>query len=118
MFIVYKKGEIRNQIIAWGADKERRLEGGCFGIFQIPANFLFRFKELEAVLIMTGAVHPPEGPRPQNRRTNDDDDSEEDEDDPSSRMRSAATSTNGRPKKNIRDRNKGNDSDSDFDFDL
>jgi len=27
MFIVYKMGEIINQIVAWGADKERRLEG-------------------------------------------------------------------------------------------
>jgi hypothetical protein len=30
MFIVYKKGEILNQIVAWGADKERPLEGGYF----------------------------------------------------------------------------------------
>lgn len=27
MFIVYKKGDIRNQIVAWGADRERRIEG-------------------------------------------------------------------------------------------
>lgn len=27
MIIVYRKGDIRNQIVAWGADKERRLEG-------------------------------------------------------------------------------------------
>jgi hypothetical protein len=31
MFIVYKKGDIRNQITAWGADRERRIEG-------MPAN--------------------------------------------------------------------------------
>ena len=27
MFIIYKKGDIRNQVIAWGADRERRVEG-------------------------------------------------------------------------------------------
>lgn len=27
MLIVYRKGEIRNQLIAWGADRERQLEG-------------------------------------------------------------------------------------------
>ena len=27
MLIVYKKGDIRNQVVAWGADRERRLEG-------------------------------------------------------------------------------------------
>ena len=40
MFIVYKKGDIRNQIVAWGADKERRLEGGHFDMFQTPLIFL------------------------------------------------------------------------------
>jgi len=99
MFIVYKKGDIRNQIVAWGADKERRLE------------------ELEAILLMADAIHPPERRQPHDRRENDKDDSEEDEDDRSLRMRSAATSTNGR-NKNIRDTHLGNDSDSDFDFDL
>jgi hypothetical protein len=27
MFVVYRKGDIRNQVIAWGADRERRMEG-------------------------------------------------------------------------------------------
>ncbi|KDR81906.1 hypothetical protein GALMADRAFT_58747 [Galerina marginata CBS 339.88] len=27
MFIVYRKGDIRQQIVAWGADRDRRLEG-------------------------------------------------------------------------------------------
>lgn len=27
MLIIYRKGEIRHQIVAWGADRERRLEG-------------------------------------------------------------------------------------------
>ena len=33
MLIVYKKGDIRNQIVAWGADQERRLEGKIFEFF-------------------------------------------------------------------------------------
>jgi len=100
MFIVYKKGDIRNQVVAWGADRERKIE------------------ELEALLIVGGAVHPPERRGPEDRRKGDDSEDDEDEEDldRSSRMRSAATSTNGRTKKNIR--GKENDSDSDFDFDL
>jgi hypothetical protein len=27
MIIVYRKGDIRNQVVAWGADRERRIEG-------------------------------------------------------------------------------------------
>lgn len=27
MLIMYKKGEIKNQVVAWGADRERRIEG-------------------------------------------------------------------------------------------
>ncbi|KAE9398332.1 hypothetical protein BT96DRAFT_957631 [Gymnopus androsaceus JB14] len=88
MFIVYKKGDIRNQVVAWGADRERKIE------------------ELEALLIVGGAVHPPERRGPEDRRKGDDSEDDEDEEDldRSSRMRSAATSTNGRTKKNIRGR--------------
>ncbi|KAG6900440.1 hypothetical protein C0993_010487 [Termitomyces sp. T159_Od127] len=103
MIIVYKKGEIRNQVVAWGADQERRIE------------------ELEAILLVTGALHMPERPRPEQRRINDEsDDEDDDDDDPSSRMRSKATSTNGKLQWNIRGgtKSKDNDSDSDFDFDL
>ncbi|GLB35494.1 putative phosducin [Lyophyllum shimeji] len=102
MIIVYKKGDIRNQLVAWGADQERRIE------------------ELEAILLVTGALHMPERPPPKERRKDDDDDSEDEEEDASSRMRSAATSTNGKLEKNIRRSTKGkdDDSDSDFDFDL
>ncbi|KAJ4475759.1 thioredoxin-like protein [Lentinula aciculospora] len=97
MFIVYKKGDIRNQIVAWGADRERRIE------------------ELEALLLVTGALHPPERLAPEDRgKGNSSDEEDEDDMDPSSRMRSAATSTNGRRKKNVR----GREDDSDFDFDL
>ncbi|KDR85422.1 hypothetical protein GALMADRAFT_54185 [Galerina marginata CBS 339.88] len=29
MFIVYRRGDIRQQVVAWGADRDRRLEGAC-----------------------------------------------------------------------------------------
>lgn len=99
MFIVYKKGEIRNQIVAWGADRERRIE------------------EIEAILLVTGAIHPPERPRPEDRRK-DDDESEDEGYDPPPPSRSVATFTNGKPTKNVRNKGKGGDSDSDFEFDL
>ena len=27
MLIIYRNGEVQNQIVAWGGDRERRLEG-------------------------------------------------------------------------------------------
>ncbi|KAI0759519.1 thioredoxin-like protein [Irpex lacteus] len=89
MIIVYRKGEIVNQLVSWGADRERRIE------------------ELEAVLILAGAIK---------KREDDSDEEDEDDDDSSSRMRSAATSTNAKAPKNIR--SSKDDDDSDFEFDL
>jgi len=66
--------------------------------------------ELEAILLVTGALDFPDRPGPNINQGDEDDD-------PSSRMRSAATSTNFRPQKNIRQQ-KANDSDSDFEFDM
>ncbi|KAF9646832.1 thioredoxin-like protein [Thelephora ganbajun] len=40
MLIIYRDGEVQNQIVAWGGDHERRLE------------------ELEAVLVLCGAIVP------------------------------------------------------------
>ncbi|KAF7309692.1 Phosducin domain-containing protein [Mycena indigotica] len=93
MFIVYKKGEILNQVVAWGADRDRTLE------------------ELELLLIVGGAIILPER-LPAKKRESDDEFSDDEEDEPP--RRSAATSTNGRPPKNIRK----SASDSDFEFDL
>lgn len=73
------------------------------------------FTELEAMLIMTGAVDPPDRPLTGDRR-GDDDDSEGEDDDISSRMRSKVTRTNARTAKNIR--SSKDDSDSDFEFDM
>ncbi|EMD34373.1 phosducin like protein [Gelatoporia subvermispora B] len=101
MFIVYRKGEVINQIVAWGADRERRLE------------------ELEAVLILAGAIVPQQRQPTGEGRSRKDDSSEEEEsdDEPSSRMRSAGTRTNTRIGKNIRGpAKKAEDSDSDFDL--
>ncbi|KAI6097921.1 thioredoxin-like protein [Pisolithus croceorrhizus] len=97
MLIIYRKGEIMNQLIAWGADREKRLE------------------ELEVVLLLYGAIEPSmhEG------HSRHQDGGSDDEDDPSARSRSATTSTNARPARNIRQSaTKGNDSDSDFEFDM
>ncbi|KIK99752.1 hypothetical protein PAXRUDRAFT_822436 [Paxillus rubicundulus Ve08.2h10] len=104
MFIIYRKGEIRNQLISWGADRERHLD------------------ELEAILMLCGAIDPlgqsSHGARV--GRGDEKGDSEEEEDnDPSCRMRSAATATNARSTKNVRGpARKGDDSDSDFEFDM
>ena len=117
MLIIYKNGEIRNQIIAWGADKERRVEGRHILTFSTAIGHLIGISELEAILLVTGALHISERPPPPSRRDDDSED-DDDDDDPSLRMRSAPTSTNGKAKKNIRNRAKGDNSDSDFDFDL
>lgn len=36
MLIIYRKGEIRNQLVAWGADRERRLEGVLAVLTPLP----------------------------------------------------------------------------------
>jgi len=78
--------------------------------------------ELEALLMVCGAVDLPERRRPGEARDGEDDDNSDDDiddDDPSSRMRSAATATNARSTKNIRGPAKKTDeSDSDFEFDM
>nr|VWP01457.1 Anthranilate--CoA ligase (EC [Ganoderma boninense] len=102
MLIIYRKGEVLNQLVAWGADRERRIE------------------ELEAVLILAGAIIPQQRRPPDEDRDRDDSGSDLDDledDDPSSRMRSASMRTNAQPQKNLRGK-KGDDSDSDFEFDL
>lgn len=33
MFIVYRKGDIKNQLLAWGADRERRVEGSFITLY-------------------------------------------------------------------------------------
>ncbi|TBU24822.1 thioredoxin-like protein [Dichomitus squalens] len=102
MFIIYRKGEVLNQLVAWGADRERRVE------------------ELEAVLILAGAIIPQQRLPPDADKDGNDSDSDLDDlddDDPSSRMRSASTSVNAKAPKNLRGK-KGDESDSDFEFDL
>ncbi|KZT24080.1 hypothetical protein NEOLEDRAFT_1135615 [Neolentinus lepideus HHB14362 ss-1] len=94
MLIVYRKGEIVNQILSWSADKERRLE------------------ELEALLILCGAIVPSVRSLPDEKSKGDD--SSEDEDDESMlRMKSRVTTAN-KTSQNIRKK----EEDSDLDFDL
>jgi hypothetical protein len=40
MILVYRKGEIKQQLIAWGADRERRLEGKSSFAYQKLSNFV------------------------------------------------------------------------------
>jgi hypothetical protein len=119
MIIVYRKGDIRNQIVAWGADRERRLEGEYFIIGIIFERNVYILKtELEAILLVTGALDLPDRLGPDVNQGGEDEDNLEDEDDGlSSRIRSSATFTSSFPQRNIREK-KGNDSDSDFEFDM
>jgi hypothetical protein len=79
--------------------------------------------ELEAILLVTGALDVSEAQlfaQADAREDNlSDEDEEEIDNDKSSRMRSAATSVNARAPRNIRGpARKSGDSDSDFEFDL
>jgi hypothetical protein len=85
------------------------------------------YAELEAVLLLSGAIDPNEAiltsnqPSSSSAREDDlSDDEEEWDNDRSSKMRSAATSVNARAPRNIRGPVKKNkdDDDSDFEFDL
>jgi hypothetical protein len=129
MIIVYRKGDIRQQIAAWGADRERAPEGKTYQlVYWMPAFSTHRFAELEAILLMTGALdvsessllaHAEKREREENLSDDDLDDLEED-DYPTSKSKFATTGTvNARTQKNIRgSTRKGGDSDSDFEFDI
>lgn len=98
MFLVYRAGELVHQLVSWGKDRERRIE------------------ELEALLIVAGAIDPPKR-LPKGRDSDADSDSDE-SDRGERRMKSAATSTNTRTPKNVRSSAKDDDDDDDSDFDL
>ncbi|TCD65814.1 hypothetical protein EIP91_002164 [Steccherinum ochraceum] len=98
MLIIYRNGDLLNQIVAWGADRERKIE------------------ELEAILILAGAIIPQQQPPTRSQKGSSDEEDEESDDEPSSRMRSAATRTNGRSAKNVRNSRDEDGSDSDFDL--
>lgn len=86
----------------------------------VSTNFDMRRIELEALLMVCGAIDLPERRRPGEVRGRDDNGSDEEEDDDAyPRMRSAATATNARAPKNVRGAaKKADDSDSDFEFDM
>ena len=59
MLIIYRDGEVQNQIVAWGGDRERRLEGKLgYGDLLTKLHLLPIFAELEAVLVLCGAIIP------------------------------------------------------------
>ena len=123
MIIAYRKGDIRHQIVAWGADRDRQPEGRTLFSAFTTVSDIQSFSELEAILLVTGTLDLPEtfsgygGHRVEEDGGDDGDD--DGDDDPSSKMRSAVTSTNARPPKNIRSSQKNkNDSDSEFEFDM
>lgn len=92
MIIMYRKGEVVQQITAWGADRPKPME------------------ELEALMIVFGAVALPERRRPGEGRSKDDDEDslEDDEDD-------GPRNTNT---KNIRRKADDQDDTDDFEFDM
>jgi len=102
MILVYRSGEIKQQLVAWGADRERRVE------------------ELEAVLLVTGALDIPDRPPPKRNSAGDEDEVSSEDERLSNRMRSAVKTTNTRHQKNVRSsgRKKDDDDGSDFEFDL
>ncbi|KAI0032336.1 hypothetical protein K488DRAFT_38545, partial [Vararia minispora EC-137] len=106
MFIVYRCGEIVTQITSWGADRERTAEG---------AHRFDCFNTLEALLILCGAVVPPERSLPTKKSGESDEESGDEGGDRSAQMRSRATRTNYSAK-NVRGSSKQDDSDSDFDM--
>lgn len=118
MLIVYRKGDIRTQVVAWGADRERRVEGLCLSRVRHHCKNpdIAPPTELEAIFTACGAITPSAVRRPRGRDAHEDE--EEESDDPSSKMRSAAAMTNGKHARNIRSSaaKKGGDSDSDFDL--
>jgi len=96
---VYRSGRIINQQTAWGSERERSLE------------------ELEALLILAGAIPLPDRLPTRGDGSRRDEDSDDEQ---SHRQRSFATSTNGAAPKNIRSTSSSHreDSDGDSDFDL
>lgn len=91
-----------------------RLRVSCLSRPIVCSAFNTASAELEAVLILAGAIIPQRLP-PQKKKDEDDLSDDEIDDDPSSRMRSSVASTNAKAPKNIR---KQEDDDSDFEFDL
>ena len=119
MFIIYRKGEVLNQLVSWGTHRERRIEGTCScRSYELGHRSPRGCVELEAVLILGGAIIPRVRRQPdEDRDGSDGSDIDDDDDDPSSRMPSASTRTNAAAPKNLRGK-KEDDSDSDFEFDL
>jgi hypothetical protein len=110
MLVIYRDGEIQNQVVAWGGDRERRLEGksGC-GNHRRKSHLLRIVPELEAVLVLCGAIIPttlPGGDR--NRR---DEDSGDESDSERQRSRYGSRGATGRAAKTKNDEDSGSELD-------
>ena len=105
VFINYKNGEIRNQLFAWGFDRERRIEGKELGCCFAFVHLLNISAELEAILTTTGVVKSEKRLLPDGKYGN-----EEDEGD------APRQSSRRKPVSNAK--KDGSDSGSDFEFDL
>lgn len=77
----------------------------------IPLSYATLHPELEALLVLTGVVIPPDRPQPK-KPDEDDELLESDEDEP----RSSMAKSNVRAPKNIRGPARDDDDDSDFDL--
>lgn len=123
MIIIYMGGEILNQVVAWGADRERRIEGKhcSYSLLRVSHPIALCIAELEALLMVAGALHVPEHRHEDHRRRRSSSASSGSDDDRGGPTRRTGT-VNGKTTKNIRSSGggkRGQDSDgSDFEFDI
>ena len=108
--ILYRNGEIKEQLVAWGTKQEGTLEGAYpRASLALVIDLLMFSSEIEAVLIQDKILIAPKYPiRREAPQTDSDSDGEERGD---VRLGGA-----GKRKRNIRNSAKEVDSDSDFDL--
>ena len=114
---VYRKGEIVNQQVAWGMNQERKLEGSSFIGVSPFRQGLTHLTELEALLVLAGAIIPSDyirTNRESQKASNRDGENSSDDDGLATRKTNGGTTKS----KNIRGsaRNDADDSGSDFDM--
>ena len=102
--------------MAWGADRERSLEGMlCFGVILWQGISTVQ-PELEALLVLAGAIIPADYIRT-NKPSRQEAESNDDFSDDDAFEKAAMAKTNGRAPKNVRGpAQKDADDDSDFDM--
>ena len=83
MLIIYRDGEVQNQIVAWGGDRERHLDGKSTHRRKLHLSRIV--SELEAVLTLSGAIIPTA--LPGDGRTRPGGDSEDESEDERQRLK-------------------------------